>query len=236
VSEVEALRALMEADRWIERVRTQRERLPEITELATVEEELRALVAALAQARAAQAPVRTAYEDAARESERLRQRAAELAAALGSSMAHARELAALQNELTHVREALAGAEDRELDLLVEVEPLDDAVRAVKERAQPAMERREGLRASIVQLQASLDDEVAALVARRPAQADAVEPALRARYDDALMRAGTSGAAQVVEGRCDGCRLRLSPLDLDRFKAQAAGSFLACPSCGRLLLP
>jgi predicted nucleic acid-binding Zn-ribbon protein len=48
--------------------------------------------------------------------------------------------------------------------------------------------------------------------------------------------GTSGAALVVEGRCDGCRLALSPLDFDRFKAQAPETFMDCPECGRLLLP
>ncbi|MFI5036795.1 MAG: zinc ribbon domain-containing protein [Acidimicrobiales bacterium] len=236
MSDVEALRALTEADRWIERVRGQRERLPELAELATVEEELRALAGALTEARAAQAPVRAAYEDAERESARLRQREAELAAALAASTGHARELAALQNEVSHVREVLGAAEDRELELLLAVEPLDETVNAIKQRAQPAVVRRETLRAAIAQLQASLGDEAAALARDRATLADAVAPALRARYDDALVRAGTSGAALVVEGRCDGCRLRLSPLDFDRWRAQAGGSFLTCPSCGRLLLP
>lgn len=236
MSDLDALRALMEADRWIDRVRSRRDRLPEQAELATVEDELRSLVAALAEARAAQSPVRAAYEDAQRESDRLRAREAELATALGASTAHPRELAALQNEVSHVREALGAAEDRELELLLEVEPLDDTVRAIRERAQPAAERREALRPAIAVLQASLDDELAALRASRVALADAVSAALLARYDDALVRAGVSGASQVVEGRCDGCRLRLSPLDLDRWKAQGAATFLACPTCGRLLLP
>ncbi|MDE3064687.1 MAG: hypothetical protein KGJ36_03345 [Acidobacteriota bacterium] len=236
MSDVEALRALMEADRWVDRVRAQRERLPEIAELTTVEDELRGLVAALAQAREALAPVRAAYEDAQRESERLRRRDGELSTALAHSTANARDLAALQNEVTHVRERLAEAEDRELELLLAVEPLDEAVRVVRERAQPAVERRETLRASIAELQASLDDEVASLTRDRASLADAVAPALLAAYDDALIRAGASGAAQVVDGRCDGCRIRLSPLDLDRWRAQGAGTLTPCPSCGRLLLP
>jgi uncharacterized protein len=236
MSEVEALRALTEADRWIDRVRTQRERLPELVELATVEDELRALVSALSEAREALAPVRAAYEDAQRESERLRRREAELSTTLAHSTASARELTALQTEVTHVRERLAEAEDRELELLLAVEPLDAAVRAVRERAQPAIERRESLRAAIGELQASLDDEVAALTRDRAGLADAVAPALLARYDDAFVRAGTSGAAHVVDGRCDGCRIRLSPLDVDRWKAQGPQILVECPSCGRLLLP
>jgi uncharacterized protein len=236
VSDVEALRALMEADRWIDRVRHQRERLPESAELATVESQLRELVAALAQARAALTPVREAYDAAQAESERLRHRAGELASALESSTAHARDLAAMQTEVTHVRERLSEAEDRELDLLLALEPLDAAVAEVRLTAQPAIERREALRLAIVELQATLDEEAAALSRDRAALADNVEPALRARYEDALARAGTSGASQVIEGRCDGCRIQLSPLDFDRFKGLAAGTLMSCPSCGRLLLP
>jgi predicted nucleic acid-binding Zn-ribbon protein len=41
---------------------------------------------------------------------------------------------------------------------------------------------------------------------------------------------------VVEGRCDGCRLALAPLDHDRFKSRALDTFMDCPECGRLLLP
>ena len=57
-----------------------------------------------------------------------------------------------------------------------------------------------------------------------------------RYESALARVGTSGAAVVLEGRCDGCRLALSPLDFDRFKAQPPDTFMDCPECGRILLP
>jgi len=236
VSDVEALRALMEADRWIDRVRHQRERLPEAAELAGVESQMRELIVALADARAVLAPVREAYESAQSESERLRRRESELAVALESSTAHARDLAALQTEVSHVRERLNEAEDRELELLVALEPLDDAVNEVKERAQPAIERREALRHALVELQATLDEEAAALERDRVALASNVEPAARARYGEAMARSGTSGAAQVIEGRCDGCRIRLSPLDLDRWKGLAAGTLMNCPSCGRLLLP
>ena len=70
MSETDAIRALMEADRWIDRVTSQRSHLPEIAELASVETELRSLLIALREAEAELAPVRTAYDDAQRESER----------------------------------------------------------------------------------------------------------------------------------------------------------------------
>ena len=236
MSETDALRALMEADRWIDRVGSQRNHLPEMAELTTIEDELRGLVKALQEAQAAQAPVKTAFDDAAREAERLESRAKSLDATLAGSTANARELAALQHELQHVRELLERAEDLELDYLVALEPLDATVGAIKERAQPSATRRSELQAIVLTLQASLDEELVALRSERRTRADALSSELLARYDGALVRVGTSGAAQVDAGRCDGCRIALSPLDVDRWKAQAPDTFMTCPECGRLLLP
>ncbi len=236
MSDTDFLRALMEADRWIERVFSQRNHLPELSELADLEVELRELVKALQEAQGAALPVRGAYDDAHAEAARLRSRANDLEKTLASSTANARELGALQKELEHVRELLERSEDRELEYLVALEPLEETVQAIKERAQPGMARRSELQATIVQLQASLDEELASLRADRPSRAAAVNPDLLARYDAAFARVGGSGAAQVDAGRCDGCRIALSPLDYDRWKHLAADTFMDCPECGRLLLP
>ena len=236
MNETDHLRALMEADRWIDRVTAQRNHLPEMAELATVEEELRGLLKALNEAQAALTPVRSAYEDAQRESSRLRIRAEGLDKTLSTSTANARELSALQAELVHVRELLARSEDLELDYLIELEPLDEVVNAVKAKAQPQVTRRTELQGVIGELQAGLDDELVSLRRGRAERAPALSAELLARYDAAFSRVGTSGAAQVDAGRCDGCRIALSPLDVDRWKAQGEGTFMPCPECGRLLLP
>ena len=152
----------MEADRWIDRVGSQRSHLPEMAELATIEVELRSLLKALQEAQAAQAPVRTAYEDAQSEAARLAKRAGDLERTLSASTANARELTALQNELDHVRELLGRSEDRELELLLAVEPLDEVVSSIKAQAQPAVARRTELQGVIAELQATLDEELVSL--------------------------------------------------------------------------
>lgn len=235
MSDVEAVRALMEADRWIDRVSSQRNHLPEMAELATIEAELRALLSALNEAQSALAPVRTAYDDAVRDAERLRTRSRDLEATLSSSTANARELSALQRELEHVRELLSQAEDRELEYMIEVEPMEQLVVDIKEKAQPGVARRGELQRSVAELQATLDEEIRSLRDDRAQRADAVSRELLARYDHALVRSGGSGAALVDAGRCDGCRIALSPLDVDRWKHMPEGSLMDCPECGRLLL-
>jgi hypothetical protein len=226
----------MEADRWIERVRAQKTHLPELAELTTLEAELRALLGELRATEAAIAPLASQRDVISAESLRLSKRVHDLDAALSSSTANARELGALQGELTHVRQLLDTSEDRELELLVELEPKEAALEEIKHRAQPGVARRAELQSMIKDLQVSLDEELAALETTREETAHAVPADLRARYDAALARSGGSGAAQVVEGRCDGCRIALAPLDYDRFKSRPEDTFMDCPECGRLLLP
>lgn len=236
MSDADLLRALMEADRWIDRVTSQRTHLPEMAELVALESELRELVKALNEAQAERGPVQSAFEDAESEANRLRARANELEKTLASSTANARDLSAMQKELEHVRELLERSEDRELEFLVALEPLDEVVRSIRERAQPGTVRRGELQATIAQLQSSLDEELVSLHDERQSRASAVRADLLAHYDQALVRAGGSGAAQVDEGRCDGCRIALSPLDHDRWKHLTPGTFMDCPECGRILLP
>jgi predicted nucleic acid-binding Zn-ribbon protein len=236
VSEIDDVRALMEADRWVDRVTSQKTHLPEQAELAALEAELRQLLKDLQEAESIAAPVKSEYESAAHESTQLRDRARDLDARLSSSTANARELTAIQGELTHVRGLLAENEDRELELLMLVEPLEENVVSIKATAQPGVARRGELVDTIAQLRATLDDELVALRESRVAKAAALPGPLLVRYEAALKRSGTSGASQVIEGRCDGCRIALSPLDYDRFKSLAPDTFMDCPECGRLLLP
>ena len=226
----------MEADRWVERVIAQRNHLPEMAELALLEEELRSLVASLKQAQVDQAPIQKKYSELQDGAEKLRKRSHDIQAKLDSSTANARELSALQTEIEHVRELLSKAEDLELEAFLELEPLDQSVENIKAAAQPKLERRAELQAQIVSLQATLDEEIISLRSSREVCAAQVQSELLKAYEAAHKRVGISGAAQVDNARCDGCRIELSPLDFDRWKAQPQDTFMACPECGRLLLP
>jgi predicted nucleic acid-binding Zn-ribbon protein len=226
----------MDADRWIDRVTSQRNHLPEKDELTNVERALHASLRAIQETQASLDPIKAAFDDAEREADRLRKREGELARTLATSTANARELEAIQKEVVHVRALLAESEDRELELLLALEPLEQNVTALRANAQPDVARRAELQEQIASLERTLNDELISLRAQREDRAAALSPEVLARYDAAMKRAGTSGAAQVDGGKCDGCRIALSPLDLDRWKSQPEGTFMACPECGRLLLP
>ena len=236
MTDAEALRSLMEADRWIDRVIAQRDHLPESEELATLEGQLRAEIAAIRGAEEANAPLRASYEAVGARADRLQRRRRELEAALATSTGGARDLSAMQHELESVAAQGDLADDEALELLESIEERDAYVERLRDDIKPKLARREELRGAVEQLRASLDEEAASLRAARDERAREVSEPLRARYQRAMDRVGTSGAAQIVAGRCDGCRIALAPLDLDRAKNLDGDVFMDCPSCGRVLVP
>jgi predicted nucleic acid-binding Zn-ribbon protein len=235
VTDEEKILALMQADRWIEKVRSQREHLVESAELTEVENELRTLASRLGAIETQRRPTKGSFDEAVDRAHTLRERRRELEGRLQSATVPARELTAMHQELEHLTKILNDAEDREVELLLELEPLDDAVQQVKGHAQPLAQRRADLKVAVEQLQSSLDDEVVHLRETRIQLASEVPGPLLAHYEAALARGGTSGAALLVDGRCDGCRIALAPLDRDRFRSMTSGKFFDCPECGRILL-
>lgn len=236
MSDSEAVRELMAADRWIERVSTQRDRLPELAEYRDLETQLRELAQQMRDIDGSRTLLQDMIEKADRESERLRARERELRQRLATSTADSRELTALEHELNLVGRHLSEAEDGELELMSQLEPLDKSRRDIASRAQPLAQRREELRVAVKDLTLSLGEELDNLRRHREELAGALSPEVRQRYESAMARVGGAGAAQVTEGRCDGCRIALAPLDLDRWRATAADLGFTCPECERLLLP
>ena len=235
MSDLEVLRALLDADRWIDRVTSQRDHLPEAAELHEVEDQLRTLASRSRALEADRKPTRDRFNEAADKASTLRHRRDDVEVRLANATGSPRDLVAMQGELEHLNKALSEAEDREVELLLELEPLDEVAQEITAQAQPLVQRRHALQSSLSELRDRLQEEINHLQSSREAAAATVPEGLRRRYEQALKRSGVSGAALLDGGRCDGCRVSLSPLDQDRWRA-APDEFLPCPHCGRLLLP
>ncbi len=61
------------------------------------------------------------------------------------------------------------------------------------------------------------------------------PVLLDRYDKLRAHLGGTGAARLVDGRCTGCHLALSPRDLDDARRAPEDAVLSCEACGRILV-
>ena len=101
MADAEILHDLIEADRWLERVRQQREHLPEQEELDRIEESLRLRVLEVRETEVAVARARQAYDEQADRAERLRQRHRELERVLHQSSG-SRDLVAIETEVRSV--------------------------------------------------------------------------------------------------------------------------------------
>lgn len=237
MSELEELVALAEADRWIERVKAQKLQLPEITTLNELEREMKELATTLKDLTESLDPLKKELAEVAKVADTMSERRLELGRRLDSPTATPKELVALGAERQHVAEQFQHAEDRELELMERCEPLEKRLAELSELAKAKVARRQELRDSIAGLTATLDEELSALQESRTGLAHRVPALLLDQYERARAHVGGGvGAVAVVNGRCDGCHIALSPLDIDHLKRSNASSLMACPECGRLLLP
>jgi len=152
----------------------------------------------------------------------------------GGTIGNPRELQALQDEIASLKRRISQLEDKELELMEQIEPLDaDLAQLAAERAS-LDERAEGLRALIAEDEVAIDDELATVRAERSALADGVESALLTEYEQLRSHLGGIAIARLVGGSCGGCHLALSAVEVDRIKKLPVEELVHCEECGRLL--
>lgn len=167
--------------------------------------------------------------------ELVRGRAARDNARLESGQGSAKDLQALQHELVSLARRQGELEDVELDVMERAE----AAEAEKARIQTELDRaeaaREQLQARLAEQAGQIDAEVARVSAEREARLSGLDAGLVALYDKVRAHSGGLGAAPLKAGRCEGCRLELTPVDLGRIRDAADDEVLRCEECLRILV-
>jgi predicted nucleic acid-binding Zn-ribbon protein len=228
------LLALQQLDTAIDQLLHQRANLPERAALAAVEAdraEVQRALAGVAARRTSLADQQNALERRLRE---LDARFADLAAKLPRTMV-VREAEALMAEQRSVRERRSDVEDQELTLLEEDDGLDgeEAVHQARLGELDASGATASARLSAAE--AAVDDQLADLRRRRDEVAATVPDELQARYDTLRKQLGGIAVAELHDGRCSGCHLRLSNMALERARSAPPDALVECEECGRLLV-
>ena len=227
---------MQEHDTAADRLRHRRGTLPELAELARVEEAL----ATLEQARAGAAGLR---DEVARRQKALEDDLASTEAKIGeierrmySGVVSApRELQAMQADVESLRRRRSTLEDGVLETMAEWDPLDDEVSDLdRERARLDQEGVR-LRTAVAEAQAAIDAELAVEEVRRDEAANGLPADLVARYERLRARLDGIGAAPLVGGRCGGCHLSLPATEVDRIRREPPDALIACDQCGRILV-
>lgn len=164
----------------------------------------------------------------------VRDRAARDRARLDAGTATAKELTALQHELESLARRQAELEDDQLEIMERAEATDALVAHLETRAAELATAVTDATTARDAGVATLAAEAAELTERRARIAPQVGEDLLALYEKIRHQTGM-GAAEVVQRRCDGCRLELMGADVARIAAAAEDEVLRCEECRRILV-
>jgi len=233
---VNQLLQVQDHDTAIDQLVHRQQTLPQRSELKAVESEL----ATLASRRAEVAVVRdelggrqAALEEQISSS---RTRRAEIEKRLyGGQVSAARELQAMDEEVKHLARHVGELEDKELEVMVELEPLDADLEASDAESARLHATGDTLREEIAAKEKEIEVDLERDRNERSVLAAGVPADLLAGYEQIRSRLGGTGAARIVGGSCGGCHLQLPAMELDRVRKAGPDEIIYCDQCGRILV-
>lgn len=146
-----------------------------------------------------------------------------------------RELQSLQHEIATLQARLDDVETTELEAMEEADTaeaeLSEVVAALASVTDDSARHEDRL----AQARAAIDAEREALAADRSEVLADISEGLLKHYERARSHHAGVGVGALRHGRCDGCRLTMTPSDLARFSSADPEELLRCEECGRLLV-
>src|ERR1700683_4471924 len=162
-----------------------------------------------------------------------RARSAEIERRLyGGQVTAARDLQAMDEEVKNLARHVSELEDRELEIMEELEPVDGELAVIDADLQRLSAQAEALRNSIADQETEIDADLGRERADRAKLAAEVPEELLARYEQLRRKLGGTGAARLVGGSCGGCHLQLPAMELDRVRKAQPDAIVYCDQCGR----
>lgn len=234
MSDLAQLLALQEHDTAADQLRHRRTTLPERKALADLEAEI-ARVGGLNGVATARRDQLVAAQDALEtEITACRTKRASLEKKLAATSVP-KDAQAMSTEIDSLRERQRGLEDREIEIMEELEPVDAEIAGHERVLSDLGEQAAGARDALTAAEAVIDAELATVLAERQALTPSVSPPMLARYDRLRVKFGGVAVARLDKGRCTGCSLALSTLELDRVRHEPPDAIVECEQCGRLLV-
>jgi predicted nucleic acid-binding Zn-ribbon protein len=154
-------------------------------------------------------------------------------AATGSA---GRDLQAMNEEVRHLNERRGQLEELELVAMLEQDPIDAELAALRERTVPLEAQATELRRQVAESRVEIDGTLREAIGSRAAEAALLPSALAGRYETLRAHLKGTGAARLVGSHCDGCHLELSSSEVEKIRALPPGDVATCEQCGRILVP
>ena len=231
------LLAVQDRDTSITQLEHRRAGLVETTGLAAAEAQLAALEVERADATARRAVLTATQKDLEGQIAVISERRAGIEKRMyASTSSSGRDLQAMNDEVRHLTERRAELEELELVAMLEQDPIDAELAALRERTAPLEAQAAELRQLVAEGQVEIDAALGEANSARAAEAALLPTALSARYETLRARLRGTGAARLVGSHCDGCHLELSSVEVEKIRALPPGDVATCEQCGRILVP
>jgi len=232
----ERLLEVQDHDTAIDQLRHRRSSLPEQSELAGVEGRLAGLESRAAEVQGGRDELGVRQAALEEQIEASRSRLTELERRMyGGQVSAARDLQAMDDEVKHLKRHISELEDREIEIMEALEPIDGELRAAETQRAAWRHDRDRLRTAIAEAVAGIDADVAAQSDARRAAAATVPADLLTRYERLRTTLAGTGAARLVGGSCSGCHLTLPAMEVDRIRKAPPDEVITCDQCGRILV-
>jgi hypothetical protein len=185
---------------------------------------------------------RTAHADVQREVAKadadvqlVRDRSARNQARLMAGQGTAKDMQALQHEVDSLTRRQAELEDVELEVMERAEALAAAVATAQSQREELAARVDELAAERNRVVAELEAEATAVARPRDDVVAGAGEDLVGLYEKIRASSGGIGAAALHHRRCEGCRLELNQVDINRIRTAADDEVLRCEECRRILV-
>ncbi|GAA4403302.1 C4-type zinc ribbon domain-containing protein [Fodinibacter luteus] len=226
---------LQAIDTRLDQIAHARVHLPQLAELADLENKARLIDDQLVRSRTELDDIQREVAKAEADVQLVRDRAARDQARLDAGTGTAKDLQAIQHELGSLARRQAELEDLELEVMERAESAESDVAELERGRGELTARIDALRAARDEALARLDAEAADVGAPRSAAVDEVGADLVALYEKIRASSGGTGAAALRQRRCGGCQLELNPVELQRLRLAPEDEVLRCEECRRILV-
>ncbi len=222
-------------DTRIDQIAHRRATLPQHAQVAELEQHLSRLRDDIVVAETEQTDIGRELVKAEGDVELVRQRAARDQGRLDSGQASHKDLEHLQHELATLARRQSDLEDVELEVMERLESATERAASLRAEQDSVADRLATLVADRDAALAALDEERTAAQAGRDDLTGRLPAELVALYEKIRANSSGVGAAKLHQGRCEGCRLELTPTDLARIRNAPEDEVLRCEECRRILV-
>jgi uncharacterized protein len=226
---------LQAIDTRLDQIVHARTHLPQLAELADLQGKARLIDDQLVRSRTELGDVQREVAKAESDVQLVRDRAARDQARLDAGTGSAKDLQAIQHELTSLARRQSELEDIELEVMERAEAAESDVAELERGRGELTTRIEALEAARDEAFARLDAEAGEIGAPRTSVVDGVGADLVALYEKIRVANGGTGAAALRQRRCGGCQLELNPVEIQRIRVAPEDEVLRCEECRRILV-